>query len=192
MPGPRRHFSAPRATAVVATLALAAWGARCGPRDIERYPPRATSPYRLPFDGRRWVCQGNNGIISHFGPQEFAYDFYMPEDTPVLASRAGVVLATRGDRDSIGPDAPANYVAIDHGDGTVAWYLHLRKGGPRVAPGDRVAAGQEIARSGWTGRALIPHLHFHVTRGRGGETLPVTFADAAGDGIPRAPWCAGD
>lgn len=175
----------------VSLAALALWIGCCGPRGLDRYPPREGSPYRLPFAGRRWVCQGNNGVISHNGAQEFAYDFYMREDTPVLAARAGTVIATRADRDTIGTSAPANFVAVDHGDGTVAWYLHLRKGGVLVAVGARVGEGAEIARSGWTGRAMIPHLHFHVTRGEGGETIPVTFRDAEGDGIPRAPFFAG-
>jgi murein DD-endopeptidase MepM/ murein hydrolase activator NlpD len=185
----RRRAFAP--LALVALGALAAWGACCGPRHPERYPPRATSPYRLPFAGRRLVCQGNNGAISHHGWEEFAYDFYMPEDTPVLAARGGRVIRAVNDHDSFGFDAPANLVAVDHGDGTVGWYLHLRKGGALVAPGALVRRGDEIARSGWTGRALIPHLHFHVTRGEHGETIPVTFADADGDGIPRAPWWTG-
>ncbi len=178
---------------LVVAAAFGAWGLRCGPRDLERYPPKETSPYRLPFDGRRWVCQGNNGTISHFGAGEFAYDFYMPEGTPVLAARAGVVRSTRADRDSIGTDAPANFVCVDHGDGTLGWYLHLRKDGVLVAPGARVEPGQKIALSGWTGRALIPHLHFDVTHDRPGtrETIPVTFSDGGGDGIPRAPWCEG-
>jgi murein DD-endopeptidase MepM/ murein hydrolase activator NlpD len=180
---------------VVAAGALAALGlflGCCGPRGLERYPPAASSPYRLPFSGRRWVCQGNNGVISHHGEEEFAYDFYMPEDTPVLAARGGTVVATRADRDSIGFAAPANFVAIDHGDGTVAWYLHLRKDGVEVPVGARVQGGDEIARSGWTGRAMIPHLHFHVTRAAMyDQTIPVTFHDAAGDGIPRAPWFVG-
>src|SRR5205814_4679333 len=119
-------------------------------------------------------------------------DFYLPQGTPVLAARPGVVRSTRDDADAIGPSAPANFVLVDHGDGTLAWYGHLRKGGALVVRGDRVERGQELALSGWTGRALLPHLHFEVIRDAPGarETLPVTFSDAAGDGIPRAPCLA--
>jgi murein DD-endopeptidase MepM/ murein hydrolase activator NlpD len=59
-----------------------------------------------------------------------------------------------------------------------------------VKPGQRVQRGDEIGRSGWTGIALIPHLHFHVTDAHG-DTVPVTFSDIDGDGIPRAPWFVG-
>lgn len=176
---------------LAASLAvLLVWLGSCGPRGLDRYPAREGSPYRLPFHGRRWVCQGNNGVVSHHGWQEFAYDFSLPEDTPILAAREGVVVETRGDREGFGPDRPANHVAVEHADGTRAWYLHLRKVGVLVKVGQRVAQGQEIARSGWTGRAMIPHLHFHVTD-RPGSSIPVTFADADADGIPRSPWFAG-
>jgi murein DD-endopeptidase MepM/ murein hydrolase activator NlpD len=174
------------ATALLVTSSFVFYG----PRGLERYPPKETSPYRLPFAGSRWVCQGNNGSLSHSGWQEFAFDFRMPEDTPVLAARGGVVSGARSDRDSIGRHAPANFVAVAHDDGTTAWYLHLRKDGVLVKPGQRVRQGEEIGRSGWTGIALIPHLHFHVTDARG-DTVPVTFSDDDGDGIPRAPWFAG-
>jgi murein DD-endopeptidase MepM/ murein hydrolase activator NlpD len=172
-----------------AVLALGlSFGPCGGPRGLERYPPRETSPYVLPFEGTRWVCQGNNGFISHFEDDEFAYDFHMPEGTPVLAARGGVVRSTRADRNTIGTDQPANYVCVDHGDGTLGWYLHLVLDGVLVVRGQRVEQGDVIARSGWTGRALIPHLHFEVTRDAPGRvTVPVTFADAPGDGIPRAP-----
>src|SRR5207237_10013760 len=132
-------------------------------------------------------------VISHFDSIEFAYDFYMPEGTDVLAARGGVVRATRGDVPDrkIGREAPANYVSVDHGDGTVGWYFHLKQGGPLVKPGERVERGQRIALSGWTGRAMIPHLHFEVTTEAGArETIPITFSDAAGDGIPRPPFFA--
>jgi murein DD-endopeptidase MepM/ murein hydrolase activator NlpD len=190
---PRPRSRLRLAFAAVFLAAVGLWIGCCGPRNLERYPKKETSPYRLPFAGSRWVCQGNNGVISHSGGIEFAYDFYMPEGTDVLAARGGVVLATRGDVPDrrIGRDQPANYVAIDHGDGTVGWYLHLKQGGPLVKPGERVERGQRIALSGWTGRAMIPHLHFEVTSGSEGRTtIPVTFADADGDGIPRAPFFA--
>lgn len=186
----RRRRIALLVLAAALALAAAYWCLAYGPRGLQRYPPRETSPYTLPFEGERWVCQGNNGCISHSGVLEFGYDFYMPQGTPVLCARPGVVRACRDDLDAIGTRAPANFVLVDHGDGTLAWYGHLRKGGVRVKPGERVERGQDIARSGWTGRAMIPHLHFEAIRDAPGarETIPLTFRDVAGDGIPRAPW----
>jgi murein DD-endopeptidase MepM/ murein hydrolase activator NlpD len=169
---------------------LIVWFALYGPRHLSRYPKVEGSPYVLPFRGPRWVCQGNNGIFSHHGWQEFAYDFYMPEDTPVFAARAGVVVETRADSNVIGFHAPGNYVLVEHSDRTFGWYYHLRKDGVLVARKQIVRQGEEIARSGWTGIALIPHLHFQVTDPEG-NTIPVVFSDVPGDGIPRAPWFVG-
>ena len=79
----------------------------------------------------------------------------------------------------------ANYVVIDHGDGTSALYLHidyqgaLVQGGTLVAQGDAIAysesSGLSCGDGGWAG----PHLHFQVQRTVAGEswseTILVTF-----------------
>ncbi len=54
--------------------------------------------------------------------------------------------------DSTGPDSTATY----------AFYAHLKPGSPTVKAGDRVTAGQEIARTGNSGNTTEAHLHFHV------------------------------
>jgi len=157
-----------------------------GPRNLELYPDPARSPYRLPWkEGVSHVCiQGNNGSVSHHGPGEFAYDFLMPSGTEVLAARAGTVAGVKEDSDSVGSAALNNYVRIRHADGTVASYLHLQQDGALVTVGQEVEQGEVIARSGWTGRAALPHLHFHVRRGE--REIPVTFREvASGMGVPR-------
>ncbi|MEU0163309.1 M23 family metallopeptidase [Streptomyces sp. NPDC006261] len=58
-----------------------------------------------------------------------------------------------------------NHVILDLGDGTYAAYAHLRRGSLKVAAGDRVRAGQEIARVGNSGNTTEPHLHFHLMDG---------------------------
>lgn len=67
-----------------------------------------------------------------------------------------------------------NLVAIDHGDGIVSRYGHNEIN--LVQNGDEVAAGQEIALVGATGRATGPHLHFEVLR----DGRPVDPMQAAG------------
>ena len=57
-------------------------------------------------------------------------------------------------------------------------YAHLRARGVRVAPGQRVAAGETIGLSGNTGFSSGPHLHFSVFKTRNGkerESLPIRF-----------------
>lgn len=54
------------------------------------------------------------------------------------------------------------YVKIDHGNGMQTLYAHCLKGSLMVNAGDKVTAGQSIARVGMTGFATGPHLHFEV------------------------------
>ena len=87
----------------------------------------------------------------------------MPRGSDVVAARGGTVVGVREDSARLG-SGWNNYVRVEHEDGTVAHYVHLDTDGALVEPGEGVERGQVIARSGWTGRAMIPHLHFHVTR----------------------------
>jgi murein DD-endopeptidase MepM/ murein hydrolase activator NlpD len=124
--------------------------------------------YRLPFADEESfrVSQSCNGEFSHRGEEEYAIDFGMPLNTPVHAARSGVVAAVKQDSDRGGPDRSfeddANYVFIQHADGTLAYYFHLAANSVVVQPGSRIAAGEMIARSGNTGFSSGPHLHFEV------------------------------
>jgi murein DD-endopeptidase MepM/ murein hydrolase activator NlpD len=172
---------------VLAVLA-AAYLLFTGPRQIDRYPTAATSPYRLPWPAgtTRFCGQSNRGIVSHRGDGEFAYDFNMPVGSDVCAARAGIVKRVVVSHDGNGLRKPDNLIAIDHGDGTVAWYMHLQRGGSLVRVGQHVKQGQRIARSGHVGRSLMPHLHFDVTDLERTKTLPVSFADVTSQrGVPR-------
>ncbi len=83
-------------------------------------------------------------------------DFAVPTGTPILAAADGVVKAA-GRRGDYG-----NVVEIDHGHGVSTLYAHNSQ--LTVTPGEKVAAGQEIAASGASGRATGPHLHFEVRK----------------------------
>lgn len=138
--------------------------------------------YALPYaPGAEYrVVQGYGGRFTHVGKQ--ALDFEMPEGTPVHAAREGVVVEVRDTNAAGGLDESLktkdNYVLVEHPDGTLAVYAHLRKGGSAVAAGTRVARGQLIAYSGNTGYSSGPHLHFEVfrlARDLTRETIPVRF-----------------
>jgi murein DD-endopeptidase MepM/ murein hydrolase activator NlpD len=91
----------------------------------------------------------------------------MPVGTPVFAARGGVVAAVRDDCSMGGVDPKlldeCNLITIIHGDGTLANYLHLRKGGVLVRLGKHVRSGDLIGFSGNTGYTSEPHLHFEVS-----------------------------
>ncbi|RDE51995.1 MAG: M23 family peptidase, partial [Candidatus Accumulibacter meliphilus] len=108
--------------------------------------------YRLPYaNGLAFhIGQAPGGPLStHRTPDsEFAVDIGMPERTPVVAARDGIVVYTEASESYGGrhPDlmSRANAVRIQHSDGTIALYAHLAHGGVNVFPGQRVKAGMQI------------------------------------------------
>ena len=104
--------------------------------------------YRLPYENGNsfFISQAAGGPIStHDGEDSrFAVDFTMPENTPVVAAREGLVIASESSHRRGGTNPAlmslANFVSILHADQTVATYAHLAPGGIRVRPGDRVLA----------------------------------------------------
>lgn len=80
-----------------------------------------------------------------------------------------------------------NHLVIDHGDSTFSAYAHLRRRSLRVAPGDRVRAGQQIAVVGNSGNSSEPHLHFQLMdRARPTEAAGLRWRWA------NAEWVPGD
>lgn len=104
-------------------------------------------------------------------------DIYVPEGTPVLAMKDGDVVYAGG----WGSYGLA--VVLQHGGGVRSLYAHLSR--LEVSAGERVRGRQEIGRSGSTGNATGPHLHFEVLQdgfavdpvpllgGWPGETRPI-------------------
>ncbi len=109
----------------------------------------------------------------------------MPVGSDVCAARGGVVARVEQSHDGNGTKMPNNLIRIRHDDGTLGWYLHIRKDGALVKEGESVVQGQRIALSGNVGRSMLPHVHFHLTDAEW-NYLRVTFADVPEDrGIPR-------
>lgn len=153
-------------------------------------PAPARASYRLPYeDGKSFsVTQGNDGSVSHRGANRYAFDFGMPEGTPVCAARGGKVIAAAEDETASGARGKygglGNHVKIDHGDGTIGVYMHLKFQEVKVKVGEMVLQGDVIALSGATGNATGPHLHFQVERD--GRSIPVTFEDVeTHGGVPQ-------
>ncbi len=138
-----------------------------------------TSEYPLPWQGGPFrLTQGANGKYSHFTPKgRYALDIAMPEGTPIIAARSGVIVKTENQQTGRGQNPAGNFVRVLHDDGTMGVYLHLQKGSVSVIEGQRVDAGSYLARSGNTGNSTGPHLHFVVQRniGLAVESIPFDF-----------------
>ncbi len=183
---PIRWVLPPRSQIRLATLA---------PRDASKplkYTPRLRhalgdprlipKPYKYPLPWRGGpfrLTQGANGQYSHFTPKgRYAVDIAMPEGTPIVAARGGMVVKIENEQSGRGNNPAGNFVRIMHDDGTMGVYLHLMKGSVAVREGQRVERGTRIARSGNTGNSTGPHLHFVVQRnvGLAIESIPFDFS----------------
>lgn len=87
----------------------------------------------------------------------------------IVAAKDGVV-----ERVSKGNSGLGNQIAINHGGGVVTRYGHCLSGSISVRTGQRVSAGQAIARVGSTGNSTGPHLHFEV-RINGSAVNPLPY-----------------
>lgn len=116
-------------------------------------------------DGKRaFVWPVRDAVISsHYGRRwgraHEGIDLAAPQGTPVFAAREGVVLYAS---DKLG--GYGKMVVLQHDGDLLTAYAH--NASLLVREGDRVRAGQMIARVGRTGRASAPHLHFEVRRGQ--------------------------
>ncbi len=183
---PIRWVLPPRSQIRLATLA---------PRDASKplkYTPKLRhalgdprllpKPYKYPLPWRGGpfrLTQGANGQYSHFTPKgRYAVDIAMPEGTPIVSARGGMVVMIENEQSGRGNNPAGNFVRIMHDDGTMGVYLHLMKGSVAVREGQRVESGTRIARSGNTGNSTGPHLHFVVQRnvGLAIESIPFDFS----------------
>ncbi|MEW6282208.1 MAG: M23 family metallopeptidase, partial [Candidatus Eremiobacterota bacterium] len=169
-----------------------------------RRPPRLS----LPFQGEWYVCQGEDGGWTHYGPWRHAWDFivldregrshrgegvrlddYLCFDRPVLAPADGVVEAVVDDVPDNPPGQPCtqrnwgNHVILRHG----RYYTelsHFRQGSILVRPGQRVRRGEVLGRCGNSGLSCEPHLHLQLQESPevGAATIPAEFVPFEGAG----------
>jgi murein DD-endopeptidase MepM/ murein hydrolase activator NlpD len=163
--------------------------------------------FRLPLDGPVTVAWGGatREVNYHVGmpDQRWAYDLlvtsggrsargagtelgdFLAFDRPVRAPAAGLV---RTAHDGEADEAPGahrargafgNHVILEVVPGEYLFIAHLRRGSIRVRPGERVAAGEVIARVGNSGNSSEPHVHVHLQDTpypHLGEAIPFEFA----------------
>lgn len=157
-----------------------------------------------------WKRFGDDGAFFSGDPNK--NESYVDYGAEILAVADGTVVETLDTED---PNAPGvlpaadparaekitiknvdgNHIIIDLGGGVHAFYAHLVKGSLTVKPGDRVKAGQVIAKLGNTGNSNASHLHFQLMDGRslGSRGIPylINSFDYAGQ-VPGAVFDATD
>jgi murein DD-endopeptidase MepM/ murein hydrolase activator NlpD len=155
------------------------------------------------FDVTGVVQHAVGEIVTHYGEALTDYVLYRQ---PIYAAADGVVVAAEDAFPEEATVPPAtwtseasaacldtlipqigrrnavagNYLVIQHGPEEYGFYAHLSQHSQRVAVGDAVTAGQEIALVGSTGNSSEPHLHFHLMDGPDiftANCLPIVFDD---------------
>jgi murein DD-endopeptidase MepM/ murein hydrolase activator NlpD len=150
--------------------------------------------YRLPYgvNDSHVIVQGFNGGYSHRGLAKYAVDFAMPVGSEVFAARKGTVVDVQSRHSKGGASrryaSYANFIVIEHSDGSTGEYYHLRQHGVLVKPGEQIKRGQLIGLSGNTGFTSLPHLHFAVYKAlANGDTQSLAFKFVASSGVVDNP-----
>ncbi|GAA1754030.1 M23 family metallopeptidase [Luedemannella helvata] len=158
---------------------------------------RCAAPGEIAASG--WTVPLKGPITSGYRtlsrPGHDGVDIGVAKGTDVRAAASGVVLTAvcnahigvrsySCDRDGgIFVQGCGWYVDIEHAGGVITRYCHMQQR-PFVVPGQMVAAGDVIGKSGSSGNSSGPHLHFEVHLNKDasdtGATNPVTFMAAKG------------
>lgn len=125
--------------------------------------------FRFPFDGTfsitspfGWRLDDNGRPQLHTG-----CDFACPMQTIIRAAADGTVQYAQPEADA------GNTITLRHEGTFESRYHHLASFG--VNEGDRVVAGQEIARSNNTGASTGPHLHFEIRTDHATPVDPIPY-----------------
>jgi murein DD-endopeptidase MepM/ murein hydrolase activator NlpD len=129
----------------------------------------ARPKYARPGVGRLTSGYGNRWGRLHAG-----IDLAGGTGSPIRAAAAGTVVSAGWE------GGYGKAVRIKHADGTVTMYAH--NSALLVGRGEKVAAGQQIAREGSTGNSTGPHLHFEVRVG-GSPVNPAKWLRDRGVGV---------
>jgi murein DD-endopeptidase MepM/ murein hydrolase activator NlpD len=129
--------------------------------------------------GRDWAC----GSIRYSGHRGSDYGggswSGMDAGRSIVAAAEGTVVATHDgeyDRcstgDCAGGSGYGNYVKVQHPDGKVTYYAHLKKWTVAVSVGQAVSCGTYLGEMGSSGYSTGPHLHFEPRTSSNGRRDP--------------------
>lgn len=128
------------------------------------------------------MCTSSYGCRLHPVTGAYRYhngiDIPVVEGTTVYATKDGIITNVQSGVHGYLANSYGNYIDINHGDGTMTRYAHLKYGGisGSVYYGAKVVQGQAIALSGNTGTSTGPHLHYEV-HVNGASTDPYYYLD---------------
>lgn len=123
------------------------------------------------------------------------FSFYKMDNNQVevIAAAAGTVIDKSDgnfDKNCGANSLTANYIVIQHADGSRALYFHLKKNSLTAkTTGQSVAAGEYLGVVGSSGSSSGPHLHFEVWSGSTVNTRIDPFSGAC-NSLNAASWWA--
>lgn len=168
------HISLKKDATPVAAGDISADGAGC---------PADTTAMTGPVSATGWTAPAGGPITTPYGwrihpikkTRSFHYgiDIGAGCDAPVRAANAGVVVGVTH------PAAYGSLVEVDHSGGVTTSYGHMYNSGVLVHVGDKVAAGQQIAKVGSAGWSTGCHLHFEV-KVNGSTVAPLAYLRNSG------------
>lgn len=102
------------------------------------------------------------------------------DEVQIIAAEPGVIIGKSDgnfDRNCSSASGNWNAVYVEHADGSVAWYGHLKKNSltPKLV-GESVQSGEYLGIMGSSGRSTGPHLHLEVYDSAGGLIDPSSGA----------------
>ena len=118
-------------------------------------------------------------------------------ETPdVLCFKDGTVAAVgnvSGTNSSTKTPGMGTFVAVQHPDGSMTRYQHLKAGSLKVKVGDAVRAGQKLGTYGrpTTGNSTGPHLHFDIsfkTKPKTGKVIQAQYLGATRYYVDPLPY----
>ncbi|MBK9449695.1 MAG: M23 family metallopeptidase [Bacteroidetes bacterium] len=151
----------------------------------------------LPGTFRDWNC-GTDTYNGHRGTDisTWPFNFHKMDNdlVKVVAAAPGTIIAKHDgefDRNCTGNNLTANYIMIQHGDGSSALYWHMKNGSVTQSPvGATVAAGEYLGVVGSSGSSSGPHLHFEVWAGSVVATRIDPFSGSCNALNPTTWWAA--
>ena len=157
-----------------------------------------TGTYKLPWKAGTTMSLtqdcNDSCCADHVGNDKYAYDFGNGTSFDVVAARGGTVTHLKINSTSgCGSSScvnKANYIVVDHGDGTQSTYLHLAGMtlAAGVSCGTTVVQGQKLAKAGTTGWSTGTHLHFEVSKVHTGAPTCECGQGGTGCSASTVPW----